>query len=194
MSKEILPMLCPNCGPPRSAEEIARELEALAQAAGAEADRPQTALEDSMYQSGLQFAYDDSAQRVRPLAGQQPVETVEQQEARHRAAIRRAREESHDASLYAEPEQPRDLAGRIRALVQEYAGRYADADNLAEVDALQEALESLQWAAHSVRVGTPLTKWIEGLRERAHESTHSDVLLRVADDLERIVRECEARR
>jgi hypothetical protein len=158
-----VPMTAPKM-PPRSAEEIARELESMAQAAGAEADRPQTALEDSMYQSGLQFAYEDSAQRVRAFAAQ----------------------------------QHRDLAGRIRALVCEYAGRWADFAEVAEgfddhsvVDACVTATTFLVRAhKQAKRSGAVASELLDEMRRLPGGVGYRTGVCCAADDLERIVREC----
>jgi hypothetical protein len=143
-------------GPLRSAEEVARELESMAQAAGAEADRPQTALEDSMYQSGLQFAYEDSAQGVRAFAAQ----------------------------------QPRDSAGRIRALIQEYAGRWADTSG-EEAAAFREVMKHLRVVLKAARAGEGMSVYIENLREdEDYSMVYLSIFRRAADELDAIVREC----
>lgn len=119
------------------------------------------------------------------LAAQQPDETPEEQEARHRAELRRAREESHDRATYDEPPSPRDLAGRIRALVQEYAGRWLESTYVNERQTEFE-MRTMRCAYHRVIRGESIdSAWIAVLRR--------DCQFRVADDLERIVRDCEVR-
>ncbi|MGK3981283.1 hypothetical protein WMF38_57330 [Sorangium sp. So ce118] len=81
----------------------------------------------------------------------------------------------------------RDLAGRIRALVQEYAGRWADAEDEQRAS-LFDALVSLRHARDEILNGDGLTA-IGWMRESAVDSTR-----KAADDLERIVCECEAQR
>jgi hypothetical protein len=92
-------------------------------------------------------------------------------------------------------QQPRDLAGRIRALIQEYAGRWADAEPRSiERRAATGVMDDLCRALDDVRTGTgrPLTWWIELFR---HPSGSMDPTIRAhrslaADELETIVREC----
>lgn len=79
--------------------------------------------------------------------------------------------------------QPRDLAGRIRALVQEYAGRWADADDGAADEQLHDLMERLVQAAAFARRGASLALLIDDMRA-AHPAA--------ADKLEAIVRECAA--
>jgi hypothetical protein len=91
-------------------------------------------------------------------------------------------------------QQPRDLAGRIRALIQEYAGRWADAEPRSiERRAATGVMDDLCRALDDVRTGTgrPLTWWIELFR---HPSGSMDPTIRAhrslaADELEAIVRE-----
>lgn len=106
--------------------------------------------------------------------------------------ITQARADGAAAALAGQ--QPRDLAGRIRALIQEYAGRWADAEPRSiERRAATGVMDDLCRALDDVRTGTgrPLTWWIELFRHpsgsmdptiRAHRS-------RAADELEAIVRE-----
>lgn len=132
-------------------------------------------------------------------AAQQPTETIAQQEARHRAALRCARAESHEASLYAELEQPCDLAARIRALVQEYAGLWADGARLPESRHLrvEACMHAMRWLWHTLRRmetdGAFPEDRIAELRKHKGDDIVAKTMRKVADDLERIVRECEMR-
>jgi hypothetical protein len=109
-------------------------------------------------------------------------ETPTEQEARHRRALRAARGEAHEAAAWAD-EQPLDLAGRIRVLVQEYAGRWADADDGAADERLHDLMERLVQAAAFARRGASLALLIDDMRA-AHPAA--------AAYLEAIVRECAA--
>lgn len=80
--------------------------------------------------------------------------------------------------------EPLELAGRIRALVQEYAGRWADADDGASDEVLHDLMERLVQAVAFARRGAPLAVLIDDMRA-AHPSA--------ADDLEAIVREAEVK-
>lgn len=105
--------------------------------------------------------------------------------------IAQARADGAAAALAGQ--QPRDLAGRIRALIQEYAGRWADAEPRSiERRAATGVMDDLCRALDDVRTGTgrPLTWWIELLR---HPSGSMDPTIRAhrslaADELAAIVR------
>ncbi|WP_437310110.1 hypothetical protein [Sorangium sp. So ce388] len=92
-------------------------------------------------------------------------------------------------------EQPRDLAGRIRALVQEYAGRWADTD-LSDTTsrlALREILDTLRLALLDARAGILPISRVAYMCEQLWGPGRL-LVEQAADDLERIVRECEAQR
>jgi hypothetical protein len=92
-------------------------------------------------------------------------------------------------------QQPPDVAGRIRALIQEYAGRWADAEPRSiERRAATGVMDDLCRALDDARTGTgrPLTWWIELFR---HPGGSMDPMIRAhrslaAAELEAIVREC----
>jgi hypothetical protein len=103
-------------------------------------------------------------------------------------AVSRAHEALHRTAFAMPVQQPRDLAGRIRALVQEHAGRWADAHH---DDARSFAYqETLRWLrnAYCTEHRNP-TDIVRILREHAY-GAHADVYARAADELEAIVREC----
>jgi hypothetical protein len=102
--------------------------------------------------------------------------------------IRRSRFEGASAALRAG--QPRDLDGRIRALIQVKAGEYADAAHDGPRSfALQETMRWLRNAyAHPHYVDDPM-RVVAILRDHSYPS-QVDVYLRTADELEAIVREC----
>lgn len=97
-------------------------------------------------------------------------------------------------------QQPRDLAGRIRALIQECAGRCAAADRAAADCADDDVMESLDVAnanAHVFRTLMNMNRAMrfsaEHWRARASGATHmsvASVYNQAADELEAIVREC----
>lgn len=89
-------------------------------------------------------------------------------------------------------EQPRDPAGRIRALVQEYAGRLADAVCATELtaSALQEVVRLLTHALGLARTGGDVAECVDNLRQIAAVSTkQGHIYAQAADELEAIVRE-----
>ncbi len=66
-------------------------------------------------------------------------------------------------------QQPRDLAGRIRALVQEYAGRWADTDrsDVSARDIFMEIMRALRQALCDARSGADPSRRAQTLREEA---------------------------
>lgn len=175
-----------------------------------------------------------------PIAAQQPGETIAEQEARHRAALRRPRADGAAAERAAQndqvdvqirddwkataidhyreglhrilngepnpqamaacylgedaPSRPRDVAGRIRALVQEYAGRMVDDENAALGSAYEDVISLLRECIAGVRAGVPGTAQacVDALRREFDLSSAGlgEPLWRAADELEAIVREC----
>jgi hypothetical protein len=83
-----------------------------------------------------------------------------------------------------DPSQPRDLAGRIRALVMEYAGRWCDAVGDADVG-VENALAALRFALAAHNRGGDVQNHILWMKQRTCQYTR-----RAADELEAIVREC----
>jgi hypothetical protein len=165
--------------PPRSAEEIAREIvphpylvdgewHAIASAGGRLAISVRASEAD---------AERDADEAISILS----------------ATIAQARADGAAAALAGQ--QPRDLAGRIRGLIQEYAGRWADAEPRSiERRAATGVMDDLCRALDDVRTGTgrPLTWWIELFR---HPGGSMDPTIRAhrslaADELAAIVREC----
>lgn len=91
-----------------------------------------------------------------------------------KSKLAKARRESGD-------ERPRDLAGRVRALVQEYAGRWADVEHINERQAEFE-MRTIRGAYRRVVRGEGIDPaWIAALRRGCQFG--------VADELEAIVRE-----
>jgi hypothetical protein len=92
-------------------------------------------------------------------------------------------------ALAGAPEKPRYLAGRIRALVQEYAGRWADTErsDVSRRDSIMEIMRALRQALADVRsVADPMHR-VHQLREDAFGDA---LMIQAADELEAIVREC----
>jgi hypothetical protein len=81
-------------------------------------------------------------------------------------------------------EQPRDSAGRIRALVMEYAGRWCDAVGDAAVG-VENSLAALRFALAAHKRGGDVQNHILWMKQRTCQYTR-----RAADELEAIVREC----
>jgi hypothetical protein len=89
------------------------------------------------------------------------------------------------------PTRPRDLAGRIRALVQEYAGRWADANDGESDEVLRSLVEHLVQAVSAARNGRPIALLIHAMRSTyARSSWAGRAFDGAADELEAIVREC----
>jgi hypothetical protein len=87
-----------------------------------------------------------------------------------------------EALLSGAAQQPRDLAGRIRALVQEYAGRWAD-DDTTTSDDHAEAMTLLRAAYRGARKGRDASNAIAKLRQYGRAPYQ-----RAADELEAIAR------
>jgi hypothetical protein len=95
------------------------------------------------------------------------------------------------------PTQPSDLAGRIRALVQEYAGRWADNINRDESNALSRAMGLLRRAIRAARDGESVWPFIARMRAGQERwNSYGIIVLKAADELEAVVQACstEARR
>lgn len=103
-----------------------------------------------------------------------------------------------------DPPARRDIAGRIRALVQEYAGRWADETDAGTADAYEEVVRTLRACVASLRDGTPgsvraaadvlrAESEIPGRYSRSSAAAAAP-LAQAADELEAIVRECEEKR
>ena len=95
-------------------------------------------------------------------------------------------------------DQPRDLAGRIRGLIQQKAGEWADsvAEDYATSDALSEVMRWLFNAAYDVRTGEDVSKRVVAMRRAAGAARKRTALVfaKTADEIESIVRECEEKR
>jgi hypothetical protein len=102
---------------------------------------------------------------------------IEQRDAEHAAALQVAK--------------PRDLAGRIRALLTQKANEYAATESEDHSDALLEVIEDLWWVAHCARRNRPIANWIKSMRSRDRLSEHLAVLRQTADEIEVIARDCE---
>jgi hypothetical protein len=92
-------------------------------------------------------------------------------------------------------EQPPDLADRIRALVQEYAGRESDASIVDDDDAYYIAstltIELNDARCEFVKHGRIPQRWWDEMRaEHSEGPKWTDARRRCADELEAIVREC----
>lgn len=92
-----------------------------------------------------------------------------------------------------EAAQPRDLAGRIRGLIQEYAGRWCDSFRH-ETSALREAMGLMRDVVQSGAHVDSATMLVEQLRAKNDWPERRAVFREVADELEAIVRDCEAQR
>jgi hypothetical protein len=96
--------------------------------------------------------------------------------------------------------QPGDLAGRVRALVQEYAGRWADAsrwardtqtaDAVQEEQALFDAMQLLVGIYENAANSAPIDASDVFAPRSHHNARRAAVWGRAADELEAIVREC----
>ena len=92
-------------------------------------------------------------------------------------------------------QQPRDLAGRIRALVQQKAGEWADEPDMERAKMRLDILRILRLTlAHAKSCGLVDHGYVEDLRSRASSwRSYADVsanATQAADELEAIVREC----
>jgi hypothetical protein len=173
---------CGSAAAPRSAEEIAREMVGI----------------DRDLDTGAYFAVISSRETDASLCLEDnATEAGAEGSARAAESILarlydRGRADGAAAALAGQ--QPIDLAGRIRALIQEYAGRWADAEPRSiERRAATGVMDDLCRALDDVRTGTgrPLTWWIELFR---HPSGSMDPTIRAhrslaADELDAIVRE-----
>lgn len=182
---ELLPGACADCGVDgadvknpaslRSAEEIAREMVVRI---------------DWERRNRLVKLYDGNVYVHVELASDGEIDDLQALLAR---VIKRARADGAAGALAAQ--QPRDLASRIRALYSEYADRLLEerGDNATVLGAI---MNRLKYAMHDARRGESMTTHIDSLRTaaRCHLRSWSEIVLHVADDLERIVRECEAQR
>lgn len=111
------------------------------------------------------------------------------------SAITRAREEGAATALVGQ--QPRDLAGRIRAALLRWTEAWA---SLGELDlradaAMQICLKSLRKLYRATRGSTDaqaIMAQVAGLREMSDSGTVAAyvLLVQLADELEAIVREC----
>lgn len=81
--------------------------------------------------------------------------------------------------------QPRDLAGRIRALVQEYAGRWADAESPDVRDAIHDCMRWMRHALRDARAGRNAMGRLM-MREDAI-GQHAGILRQAADEIEAIM-------
>lgn len=105
------------------------------------------------------------------------------------------------------PEQPRDLAGRIRALIHDYEDQWADAcdeearsatqDAHDRAHALRVVIDDLRDVYLAVRQGRSLRNELRWLRREGQHLGNGALLgarRRAADDLEAIARECAPER
>jgi hypothetical protein len=89
--------------------------------------------------------------------------------------------------------RPSDLAGRIREMIQTKAGEWADAVSTPEptASALNEVLRLLTHALGRARTGGDVAECIENLRDIAAVSpARGSTYAQAAEELETIVREC----
>jgi cell division septum initiation protein DivIVA len=86
----------------------------------------------------------------------------------------------------------RDLAGRIRGLAQEYAGRYVDAATEDDVASYRTAMQHLRWAYRIAVKGVEVDQRMRERIEKMRDDTYGpdDPVSKAADELESIVREC----
>lgn len=118
------------------------------------------------------------------------ISAIDHAEMRPRMAmlIEQSRAEGNAA---AQPEQPRDLARRVRALVQEYAGRWVDSFRH-ETSALRESMSLMRDVVQSGAHAESVTMLVDQLRTKDDFPERRLIFRRAADDLERILREHEA--
>lgn len=96
--------------------------------------------------------------------------------------------------------QPRDLAGRIRALIQEYAGRWADSARLPESRLLrvEACMHAMRWLWHALRRlesdGASPEDRITELREYTGDDIVATTMRELADELEAVVRDAGEQR
>lgn len=107
--------------------------------------------------------------------------------------ITQARADGAAAALAGQ--QPRDLVGRIRAMVQQKAGEWADEPDMERTKVRLDILRILRLAlAHAKSCGLVDYGYVEDLRSRASSwRSYADVsanATQAADELETIVREC----
>lgn len=173
----VEPADVPADAPPRSAEEIAREMVS-------EIDVAMSMTGPHIYHfsvGGVSCAYDDPrrAKANRKVAIEMLVATIE-----------RSRDDGAAAALAGQ--QPRDLAGRIRALVQKTAGEWVDAHHDGPRSFAYQ--ETLRWLRNACCLDHRDPSEVVGILRQHVYGENADVYASAADELEAIVRECEEER